>query len=787
MKILILEDSINDFELIIHELRRTGIPFESRRVETEDQYVEALHQFKPDLILTDYALPGFDGITALRLAQEHVPLVPVIVVTGVLDDKTESSLVAAGASDFVSKDHFSHLATAITRSMQIARVREERDRVEGALSGIYAEMERRVNERTEELSALNSSLRFSLTDRMRLEQEINKREKMYRDLVESANSIIVRWSVDGKIVFVNQFGLDFFGYAPEEFIGKDINLIIPSEESGGRNLEHLVNDILENFERYANFENENKKRNGERAWIAWANRAIYDEKGRVTEILAIGNDVTRSKYAERMLREREQQLRTLVDNTPDVIIRYDRQRRILFANSAANRIMGFNPAEIAGKTNRDMGLPDNLDDLLDKTIQMVFDGAQKQVMEFSWGKPPQVTYFRSQLVPEFDSNGKFDTVLAIAHDVTDVREAQEALRRDEERLNLIIRNSPDLIFQQDREGIFVWVPSVPIPGIPRDLTGKTEELFLSENEAARIRKIKEEVVRTGKGVTTEFSANLDGAARYFEAVYEPWIEGNATNGILGYVHEITGRKKAEEELSSANRYLAEINRMKTEFVSMAAHEMKTPITSMIAFAQTLQSGEIQLERDERERFLKIIENEGMRLANLLNDLLDITKIEAGVIELEQETIDLRHLITETLEQRIIPENVTVITHLPQDPAIVCIDKNRIRQVITNFIDNAIRYGGNRIIIETEIGDTTVTASVADNGPGIRHEELEKIFEKFYRTKDSRQKEKGKGSGLGLAIAKGIIEAHGGTIGAESVPGKGARFYFTLKRGACENL
>lgn len=233
------------------------------------------------------------------------------------------------------------------------------------------------------------------------------------------------------------------------------------------------------------------------------------------------------------------------------------------------------------------------------------------------------------------------------------------------------------------------------------------------------------------------------------------------------------------ELDHLNTRLEELSKLKTEFVSVASHELKSPLTSIIAFAQTLLSDQLTLSQYDRTHFLKVIETEGIRLATLLNDLLNVSKIEAGFIDLTIDNIDLNLLAARILEQRQYTEQSRINLHTSLEPAIARADAAAITQVFTNLIDNAVHYAESPIAVSISTYDSLVQVRVCDSGPGIPEEERKLLFEKFYRGK--RAKEGGKGTGLGLAIAKGIIEAHGGKIWAESEPGTGSKFYFTVPR------
>jgi signal transduction histidine kinase len=232
------------------------------------------------------------------------------------------------------------------------------------------------------------------------------------------------------------------------------------------------------------------------------------------------------------------------------------------------------------------------------------------------------------------------------------------------------------------------------------------------------------------------------------------------------------------QLDIANKKLHEKNRLKSEFISKAAHELRTPLTSIIGFAQTLLMDDIEISPQEHTEFLKMILSEGKRLNTLISDMMDLSKIELGIISLQYERFDPVSIIKETVnifqETNHFPVNVKTDENLPY----VYADKNRLKQVIMNILNNAYLYGknGSNILITLKNFSDSIVIGVHDNGPGISPSDLPHLFDKFYR---GRTTEKTRGSGLGLPICKEIIETHGGKLWIQSTPGKGTSVFFSI--------
>jgi len=246
--------------------------------------------------------------------------------------------------------------------------------------------------------------------------------------------------------------------------------------------------------------------------------------------------------------------------------------------------------------------------------------------------------------------------------------------------------------------------------------------------------------------------------------------------------ELAGRnrdlREKQVQLEASNKKLRELDALKSDFVSMVSHELRTPLTSIIGFAKTLRS--LPLSDEQRKQYLSIIESEGKRLSSLVEEYLDISKIESGSISLQRSPIKPAHLIRSVVESFSAAGYTGIIVDIPPLMPDVMADEERILMVLYNFLDNAVKYSGNPrdIAVTAHVKEGGIVISVRDAGPGIDPADVDRIFEKFYRGKNPATL-RNRGSGLGLAIAKGIVEAHDGKIWCESMPGRGSTFSFFL--------
>ena len=265
LSVLIIEDSASDADLILRQLLKAGYEVSHERVETADQMQVALERQAWDLIITDYSLPQFTALSAIVVLRDSGRDIPVIVVSGSISEDKIITLMKSGACDYVRKDNIGRIGMAIKRCLaEAAEIRSRR--------------------------AAERALRES--------------EERYRELVENANSVIIKMDPKGRITFFNDYAQRFFGYSLEEILGKDVKILLPSTESTGRSLTEMVDDIFQNPDEFAENINENILKNEARVWISWRNKPIRDSQGNTVGILAIGQDITKLKRSEDAFRVR---------------------------------------------------------------------------------------------------------------------------------------------------------------------------------------------------------------------------------------------------------------------------------------------------------------------------------------------------------------------------------------------------------------------------------------------------------------------------------------------------
>ena len=366
--------------------------------------------------------------------------------------------------------------------------------------------------------------------------------------------------------------------------------------------------------------------------------------------------------------------------------------------------------------------------------------------------------------------------LITEEDVSARRRAQEALVASENRLRTIITGAPIVLFSIDPDGILSLFDGLGAAGLgvsPERVIGRSVfEVF------AHVPQLLGAVRRAMSGETTVTTAPI--GRMTFELRCSPAVTGDdqgqdRIEGVVGIATDITER--------------ARIERLKNEFVSIVSHELRTPLTSIRGSLGLLDGGVVGVLEPRTSSLVKIALSNTERLIRLVNDILDLDKIETGKLELRSENLDPVVLADEAIAEIAgFAEECGVALVREFEPASQLRgDRDRLLQVLINLLSNAIKFSkpGDTVRVELEqVVVGTVRFSICDEGPGIAEDQLPKLFRKFSQLEESDTRSTG-GSGLGLAISKAIVDAHGGVIGVESQPGVGSRFHFEIGEGETE--
>ncbi len=343
------------------------------------------------------------------------------------------------------------------------------------------------------------------------------------------------------------------------------------------------------------------------------------------------------------------------------------------------------------------------------------------------------------------------------------------------KLQAIFDAIPDLVWLKDAQGIYLDCN----PMLERffgakkaAILGKTAYDFVDLEQVDSFREHDRQAIASGQLTVNEewLTSAADGRRGLFEITRTPMRDGDGQLvGVLGIAHDITELKR--------------IDRMKTEFISTVSHELRTPLTSILGSLGLIAGGVAGELPEAVKNLVGIAKNNCERLIRLINDILDIEKIESGKMHLDLQVVDIKQLVQQVLatnESLAGQHRVTVLLRAPDEPLQVRIDSDRLTQVLTNLLSNAEKFSPPESTVEVRVSRVArcVRVEVADHGPGIPEEFRSRIFQKFSQADSSDSRQKG-GTGLGLNISRALVEQMGGQIGFSSEAGAGTTFFFEL--------
>lgn len=460
------------------------------------------------------------------------------------------------------------------------------------------------------------------------------------------------------------------------------------------------------------------------------------------------------------------------------------QENKIFWTAELEALYGLPPNGFEGKYEnwRDRVHPDDIE-TTEENLWNAVRGGPPYNTEFRVVWPDgSIRWVQGKGTVFFDETGQAVRVVGINTDITEEKYAQEALKQSERELakranefRTLAENAPDVIGRHDKDFRYLYInPAIEkITGIPAQrFIGKTyREVGLLEVQCVYFDTQLAEVFRTGKTVNIEYSftSPMQGK-RYYHSHLIPEYDGqDSFSSVLVITRDITESKELEQR--------------KDDFISMASHELKTPITMMKAQTQLLKRKLSRENATETVASLSKIEKQIDKLTRLITDLLDVSKIQAGQLDYTEEQVNMDALIQESVETVRYTTNTHAITISGSSHKHVLGDKDRLEQVFVNLISNAVKYSPQaktvEVFIENEPGQIVVR--VQDYGFGIPQVQQDKIFDRFYRVYDEKNKTI-PGLGMGLYISAEIVARHNGRLWVESVEGQGSTFFVSLPVG-----
>jgi PAS domain S-box-containing protein len=695
----------------------------------------------------------------------------------------ESAAIAPVRNDVGRITHFVAVKEDITR----------RREMEEQLRQWNVELERKVTERTAELAAAQERVAESLA-------RVTHSENRFRAMFEQSPvgvSLIV--GLTGRLLEVNGRFTQIIGRTREELAALDWTQITHPD------------DVPEQLEKMGRMEAgelsgfQMRKRyiraDGTFVWVNLTVASVVVEAEQERSYLALVEDITERQEMEERLRISEQRHRLLADNSFDVIWTMNLDGRFTYLSPSLEKLTGYSPDEtiampwervfapdsvvvvqtefVKARSNVQAGLPV---DFHDRELRMLCkDGSSKWV---------EVT--ASAL---HGSDGQVAELIGVTREITERKQAEEALRESEERLRLALDANGEGLWDRDlvTGRVVCNDQAFHLLGYtPEEARGRPSlwEECLHPDDAPSVFQATVDHLE-GRSPSYQIENRVitkSGEIRWHRSAGKvvAWTADGRPRRMVGTILDITERKQLEENLRAAKQAAEVASAAKSEFLATMSHEIRTPMNGVIGMTGLLLDTPLNAEQC---RYANTIHASGEALLALLNNILDFSKMEAGKLELESVVFDLPAVLAELAAPQILharEKGLQLKCEVgPDVPSRVCGDPGRLRQILANLVGNAVKFTERgEISLQTSLLEQTEAGfllrfTVRDTGIGISPEQQKKLFQKFTQADASTTRRFG-GTGLGLAIAKDLAELMGGDIGVTSEVGAGSEFWFTVR-------
>lgn len=629
-----------------------------------------------------------------------------------------------------------------------------------------------INDEAGQLIMSRSTL-FDISVRKQTESALQESEERFRQAFENAAIGIALVGTDGRWLRVNQALCEIVGYSSAELLQTDFQTLThPADLAIDLN---YVQQLLKNEIRTYQMEKRYFHKQGHLVWILLNVSLVRDAQQRPLYFVSQIQNISDRKQTEEALRRYER----ITAVTRDGIALLNRHYIYQIANQVYLNWFNQSEADVIGQpVSRVLGA-DLFNSFIKPRLDQCLAGEVVQYERWFNLYPLAPKFLSVTYAPYRDPNDVISGVLVSIRDLTNLKQAEVALAASEVKFRSLTESSPIGVFMMDTAGndIYTNPRAQEICGYTfEEAAGRGWQRFIHPDDLQTIlQDWAEHPPEHHPRIYDEVRyIHADGTVHHYGRVQVvPLFDVNRTLiGYMGTIEDITQQR--------------EIDRMKNEFISIVSHELRTPLTALRGSLGLVMQGVYDQKPAKKQRMIEIAAQQSDRLVRLVNDILDLQRLESGRIKLSLQACDVADLMQQSIEvMRAYAEEHQIQLIVQPIQAEVWAAPDAIVQTFTNLLSNAVKFSqpGGNVWLRAEINDemtTHVLVSVTDQGRGIPASQLETIFERFQQVDASDSREKG-GTGLGLAICRRIVQQHGGRIWAESVLGQGSTFYLTLPR------
>jgi len=786
LRVLVVEDSEDDALLLLRELKRCGYDVESERVETASAMLSALAQRTWDLILSDYSLPEFNAPQALEVLKASDLDLPLIIISGTIGEEIAVAALKAGANDFLTKGNFARLAPAIERELREAESRRERRRAEDQL-------------------------------------------KYQARLLRYINDAVIATDDQLRITAWNRAAGKMYGWSSEEAMGRIVSEILSDELTDEQRAEagelHKQSSASRSERIY-------RRKNGRTIYVEANTIALTDAQGKMTGYLSVDRDITERKRAEQEI----ESLAKFPYEDVSPVLRFARDGRLLYANPASADLLKLWNCKIGDRPPEEIQLiiyqslviapGHEIEVAYGDTIHAlrfvpIVDMDYVNVYGRNITERKQAEKRIQRQLQQLSALRAIDIAISSTFDMK--TSLAVLLNKVVSQLGIsaaaVLLFNPSLFMLEYAAGQGFYSTAIQQSRlrVGEGLAGKAAlerhivhsiDLPQVSGDFTRVDLLKVEAFVSYYAVPLIAKGELKGMLEIFHrAELQPdqeWLEfletlgGQAAIAIdNAQLFENLQRSNIElerrvvertAELHQLNIELESANRAKDEFLANMSHELRTPLNSILGLSESLLEQRRGPLNDSQEKSLQTIESSGRHLLDLITDILDLSKIEAGKFEYRPQLILVEDLCRSSLafiNSQAVKKSITVTYHNETTISSITADPRRLKQILINLLSNAVKFtnenGQVTLQVQTSSEQDRLQFSVIDTGIGIAPEDLGRLFHPFVQL-DSTLNRQFAGTGLGLTLVQKLTDLHGGSVEVESEVGKGSRFTIYLPLG-----
>jgi PAS domain S-box-containing protein len=620
-----------------------------------------------------------------------------------------------------------------------------------------------------------------LTNTTPMLNQLQTRIDQFEALIDSTHDLVSIKDLQGRFTLVNTASRIFLNCEPDDCIGKTVFELLP------RDLAETIWALEQRVMSGATETEIHEFDRGDRGLLVveTIKTPIRGPGGDVVAIGGISRDITRRRLDEQALAEQRSLLNAIIESSPDMIFAKDPDERYILSNRASAASYGLEPGEMIGRTDAEIvGHDVPLFRTQNQQIIATGERLQYETSMAYFGKPD--VHHLTRKAPLRNAAGEIIGVVGITTDISEQKLAEQALADRNALINAIIENLPDPVFAKDLNGQYVLANEAAADdfGITvEQMVNRPIHEFLRPDVAAEFLAEDAAVLAGDAAIVFEKELDIRGKHTYLSTRKAPLRNASGELiGILGSAVDLTDRHNRELALQQAKADAEEASRLKSSFLSTMSHELRTPLNAIIGFAHLLLDGLDGPLAPQQRADVQRIATGADHLLTLINDVLDLSRIEAGKLEVSPEPIavsDLVHAALAEMRPLALERNLLLRETLPESPAIVRADRRRSIQVLLNLISNAVKFTPSGVIqVSIRNAGPWIGIAVSDTGIGIAPAAIPAIFDEF-RQLDSSPSRRYGGTGLGLAISRRLAHLQQGEITVASLEGTGSTFTYWL--------